>query len=358
MHLTRLSWLLPAATLTLAQLAAVLMGASTPLLVALVLATPLAWLAFDRFERARAAPAPAALLADEQRLMAGLREFVGREVSGTHDEIERTGTLVRAAVADLARSFAEMEGESRAQRATITGMIEADRLAEGGSPGMRQFAAASGKLIGELTGLLADSSRQSVVTVGKIDTMAAHLDAMFTLLDSLRASGDAAVAALDARLRECATGAREAVGGVRAMVEQTAEKEMDASVEAKVKADALAEQLERTNRTLADGIRAVAASGRRIQDSVGTAVRSLQFEDIAGQALTAANVHLERLQAINRDATQLQNVLTAANVTPDARMQAMEDFLRHIKEVRDSWVKPAHKPVAQVDLKSGTVELF
>jgi len=344
-----LPWLLPALALTAAHVGAVLLGLAPPLSTVLLLAMAASWLVFSyRFLGRAPAESPAEhamLLGEEQKLMAELREFVAREVEGTRGEIERTRTLVSAAVADLNKAFAEMEGESRVQGATITNLVERENLGEAGSPGMRQFASASGQLMDDLTGALAEGSRESVVTVGKMDQMVAHLDAVFEGLN-------------DAQLRERIAEARQLVTAVREQVEQIAEREMDKSVEAKIKADGLKEQVERVNRSLADGMRTVSGAGKRIHDSVGTAVRSLQFEDIAGQALTAANVHLERLQAINRDATQLQNVLTAANVTPDARLRAMEDFLRHIKEVRDSWVKPAHKPVAQVDLKSGTVELF
>lgn len=256
-----LPWLLPCLALTAAHIGSVLLGFAPPLSSVLLLAMAAAWLAFCW--RVLGRPQPEILLGEEQKLMAELRDFVAREVEGTRAEIERTRALLGAAVAELTRAFAEMEGESRVQGVTITNLFE-----------------------------------------------------------------------------------------------QIAEREMDPGVEARIRADALKEQAERVNRLLADGIRAVSGSGKRIHDSVGTAVRSLQFEDIAAQALTAANVHLERLQAINRDATRLQNVLTSASATPDSRMQVMEEFLRHIKEVRDHWVKPAHKPVAQVDLKSGSVELF
>jgi methyl-accepting chemotaxis protein len=359
-------WLLPPLALTAAHIGGVLLGWSSPLALLVLVAMVVAWVVFAYKALATAGasggPGQEALLTEEQKLMGELREFVGREVDGARGEIERTRGLVRAAVADLNRSFGEMEGESRVQSTTITGMVEHEGGSDSGSPGMRQFTTASGMLMEELTGALADSSRQSVVTVGKIDEMAGHLDAIFELLGGLRdIAGQAAapaLAALDDKMRQRVTSARQVVGGVRAMVEQTAEKEMDTSVEAKIKADALRDQVERIQRSLADGIRAVSASGKRIHDSVGNAVRSLQFEDIATQALTAANVHLERLQAINHDAIQLQNVLTQANATPETRIQAMEEFLRHIKEVRETWIKPAHKPVAQVDLKSGTVELF
>ena len=349
MSLTRFStpWLVPPLGFTAAFLAAVALGAPPPATIVLAAALALAWLAFAW----RGAPAPADAASEELRLMGELRAFVGREIEGTRTEVERTRTLVRAAVGELNRSFTDLAGESRVQAAAVTEVVGQGRVAEAESPGVRAFAAASGRLMDELAGALSDNSRQSVVTVSKIDEMAAHLDAIFELLGTPAASGDGAV-------NQRVSSARQAVGDVRALMEQVAAHGMDASVEAKVKADELRGEVERVNRSLADAVRAMSVSGRRIHDSVGTAVRSLQFEDIVTQALAAAESHLDRLQAINQEAIRLQALLADASTRPDARITAMEEFLRHMKEAREKWAAPRRAAVVQTDLKAGSVDLF
>jgi methyl-accepting chemotaxis protein len=206
-------------------------------------------------------PTAATELAEQQKMMAQLRELIGREVGGARNEIARTCELVREAVRKLGTSFADMEAQSRRQSAAVGALVE------------------------------------------KMS-------------------------------RELAAGA-PAPG-----------------------ASALLPQVAAVDQALAEGMKLVGECGEQIQASVATAVRSLQFEDIATQALTAANGHLERLQAINRDATALHDDLARAAEDPGALQHALEDFTRRLREQRDSWVKPLHKPVSQVSLDSGTVELF
>ena len=119
---------------------------------------------------------------------------------------------------------------------------------------------------------------------------------------------------------------------VRNLVQETATRDMQASVAAKGKTDGLVTQVEAINQSLADGIREVSSATQAISQSVGQAVRCLQFEDIATQALAAADKHTNRLQAI----------FDEAGGHPSG----------------ENWRAPAHNPVAQVSMNSGAVELF
>jgi methyl-accepting chemotaxis protein len=103
-------------------------------------------------------------------------------------------------------------------------------------------------------------------------------------------------------------------------------------VAAKAKTDHLTAQVDSIDQTLADGIRAVSAATGDIARAVAQAVRCLQFEDIATQALGAADKHTSRLQAIIDEAGG--------------------------KAGGEDWRAPQHKPVAQTSMQPGEVELF
>src|SRR5689334_16112974 len=209
-----------------------------------------------------------------------LRHWVDREVLGARKEIDRSRALISEAIGRLNASFRSMEEQSQRQRATISDLIGHDGS---GSPGVRHFAHAAGGLIAELTSLLADDSRESVKTVQMIDQMVRHLDSLFDLLHGLKVE----------RTLELAMKSTFTVGQVRTRVEESADREMNASIEAKTKADALLERVEAINRSLAAGMAVVSDSTDRIGNDVSTAVRVLQFEDIVTQSLAAANVHLQ-----------------------------------------------------------------
>ncbi|MCC6505952.1 MAG: chemotaxis protein, partial [Aquimonas sp.] len=96
-----------------------------------------------------------------------------------------------------------------------------------------------------------------------------------------------------------------------------------------------------------------------IDQSVSEAVRSLQFEDIVTQALGSAERHLERLEAINRDATGLQQTLALSGGASAARkLDALNNLHRRLRELRDAWEPVPHKPVSQIDMGAGSVDLF
>lgn len=287
-------------------------------------------------------PAPTAGAA---ALLDKLRECVALEARGARREIERSRALLGEAVGQLNTSFRSMEDQSQRQRATLNQLLDPSTEA---SPGMRQFAQAAGALIAELADVLAGDSRESVKTVQMIDEMVGHLDLLFDLLGGLKAER-----ALEVAMRSTFT-----VGQVRTRVDETAEREMNASIEARTKADVLLEKAVALNDSLTSGIAAVADSSDKIRGDVATAVRSLQFEDIVTQSLAAANAHLERLVTINQDAIHLHYLLVNLDGTPEMRQRALEAYSRDLLRKRAAWASPMHKPVSQNDLKAGAVELF
>src|SRR5690606_41002209 len=77
------------------------------------------------------------------------------------------------------------------------------------------------------------------------------------------------------------------------------------------------------------------------------------------QALGAANLHLDRLGAINREATVLQDLLHrgGAQGSPELR-KALAQIGQRIAQMRGEWERPPHKPVTQQSMDAGSVELF
>jgi methyl-accepting chemotaxis protein len=264
-------------------------------------------------------------------LLDELRQWLGREVRGARTEVDRSRALIGEAIGQLNTSFRSMEEQSRLQRATVTRLIDEDGH---GSPGVRQFAEAAGALITELAQLLADDSRESVRTVTIIDEMVGHLNGLFGLLQRLEG----------AKAADLAMKSTFAVGQVRSRVEETA--------------DSLLHRLAQIDRSLAAGIRSVSDSGEKIRDDVANAVRSLQFEDVVMQSLTAAGAHLDRLLAINQDAIRLQTLLADFSTPPEMRQRALEAYAESMQRTRATWEGALRKPVSQSSMRAGEVELF
>ena len=375
--------------LTAAFVAAQALGGSPPIVLPAMGAMVAGWaaLALWALRRSEASPLHVQAMVEQQSLMAELREFVGREVFGAHAELDRSRRLIREAVVHLNGSFRSIEEQSRRQRAMITCLVEADGA---GSAGVRQFAELAAALMESLTQTLASDSRESVRTVQVIGEMVRQIEEVFALLGDLegiaeqagRLTSEAAApnlgdprAALRVfayemrqltsrsqslydRIHALTSSSKVIVHRVRERVENSAERGMNVSVEARSKADDLINQVIAINRSLVSGMGLVADCGDQISQDVATSVRSLQFEDITNQAMTAASVHVDRLRAINQDAVQLQQVLATTHASAAARERALESFGHLLRAKRNEWRKPAHKPVSQLTLGAGSVELF
>ena len=383
--------LAPAILLTLLHLGVEIVGVPRPASLAVLTTMVLAWVAFVWWLTTAGLSPTAAdskLMREQQALLAELREFVGREVDGTRGEIERTRNLVRGAVRDLQTSFDAMNRKAREQGQAMTRIIDGDSS----QIDVRRFADLASRQMEGMVDALDQVSGQSSATVAHIDEMTQHLEGIFSLLEDVKSIADqtnllALNAAIEAarageagrgfavvadevrslsersttfneQIRKLAHNSKDAVHKVRDTVSQMASRDVNRSRDAKNEVSRLLGQLQTMNDAMAVGMREVAGCNEAIDRSVGEAVRSLQFEDISTQALGSADVHLQRLTAINREAVSLQEMLSRSSGADETVMRAIEQLSSRLREMRDQWQKPVHKPVSQVAMDSGSVELF
>ncbi len=342
--------------------------------------------------RALPSKAEAQVLRDHARLLGELRGFVGNEINGSHAEIERTRTLIRESVAKLGGSFDAVNRKSREQSSVVAKLVERTGD-DSGSIDITRFAQQATQQMEQLVEALEAASGQSGVTVSHIDAMAGHLDGIFALLEDVKSIADqtnllALNAAIEAarageagrgfavvadevrnlserstafneQIRKLAHNAKESIAKVRETVSQTASRDLDRARVARNESASMMDRVEGIHRSLGNGMRDIADCGRAIDGSVAEAVRSLQFEDIATQALTAAGVHLQRLEQINTEATTLHDLLRGSHGFQDPEMRkALANIGNRITQMRGEWERPPHKPVLQQTMDAGSVELF
>ena len=394
MYARTLLRLAPAIALTLLHAASGPLAWPTPVHWALLTTMVLAWLACGTWlVRTMTVPSAdeAQLRREQEAVLAELRQFVAREVEGTRREIGRSRDLVREAVAKLSGSFDAMTRKSREQNGAVARIVE--RTGDGDGIDMQRFAHEASRQMEQLVDALEQVSGQSSATVEHIDAMATHLDGIFALLEDVKSIADqtnllALNAAIEAarageagrgfavvadevrnlsersttfneQIRKLAHSSKDAIARVRDSVSLMASRDLDRSREARHESAQLMQQVGSMNAALARGMQEISGCTGAIDASVGEAVRSLQFEDIATQSLGAAVVHLDRLDAINRDATALQELLQRAQGPRDADVQrALRALAARVGEVRGEWERPPHKPVSQVSMDTGSVELF
>ncbi|WP_305805169.1 methyl-accepting chemotaxis protein [Stenotrophomonas sp. YIM B06876] len=356
----------------------------------------LSWLGFAYWSvrsQSQRSPEQARILREQDQLLNELRHFVGNEIDGSRNEIERARELIRQAVAGLGGSFDAMNRKSRQQNQALARIV--DRAGEDGGSGVdvARFAQHASHRMEQLVEALEQVSGQSTTTVQHIDQMAQHLDGIFALLEDVKSIADqtnllALNAAIEAarageagrgfavvadevrnlsersttfneQIRKLAHSSKDAIAKVRETVSHMASRDMDRSREARQEAATMLENVAAINASLGEGMREISECGRSIDSSVAEAVRALQFEDIATQALGGVHTHLDRLNTINREAVALQELLQRNGGIFDSEMVgALQRAGSRLREMRSEWERPPHKPVTQQSMGAGTVELF
>ena len=367
-------------------------GAGPAVEWALLLATLGAWVGAVAWMASTGGRSKSAsrMIAEERALLGELRSFVSNEIEGTRGEVNRTRELIREAVAKLGVSFDSMMRRSKEQAGAVSRIVD---RSDGGGVDVQRFAHQAASQMSQLVEALEEVSGQSTATVAQIDLMAQHLDGIFALLEDVKSIADqtnllALNAAIEAarageagrgfavvadevrnlserstafneQIRKLAYNSKEAIHKVRETVSTMASRDLDRSRGAKEESAAMLRQVDQIQRTLSDGMREIQGAGSAMEQHVGEAVRSLQFEDIATQALGSALTHMERLSAINREAMGLQELLNKAGEGNEQElMAALRRLSSRIKEFRGEWERPPHKPVTQQSMSEGEIELF
>ncbi len=329
-----------------------------------------------------------ALALRQHQSLGELRNGLSAEAAGVHQEAARVRTLIADAVRQLGAAFEEMNRQSKTQE-TAMARILARNSDAGDGVNVRRFAEAAAALMNSLVDSLAQVSRQSLATVQQIDAMVRHLDAIFELLGDVKTIADqtnllALNAAIEAarageagrgfavvaeevrnlserstsfneQIRKLVSNSKEAVASVRDTVGTMASRDLSLSEDARGETTRLLAQIEEINRGLSTGIQEVSTAREQIHSAVGKAVRCLQFEDISTQALATAQRHAQRIEAINAEASVLDPQQAHPKARPDLEVEAKAGAA---PADSTNWREAPHRPVAQVSMQEGAVELF
>ena len=104
---------------------------------------------------------------------------------------------------------------------------------------------------------------------------------------------------------------------VRETVGEMASRDSDTTDRARQEVARLLADMENLNGLLNEGMREVSGAGEQIREVVGQAVRCLQFEDIATQALGSAARHAGRLESVGFDALRVASGDAPEGANPD-----------------------------------------
>ncbi|WP_028484232.1 methyl-accepting chemotaxis protein [Thioalkalivibrio sp. ALE17] len=305
------------------------------------------------------------------------------ELDQLEAEIGRQRGLIAEAVQELGTSFNEMHQIAGRQMELMTSDLaqeDGDDQAMTHAEVITELTRKSDETLQMFIDTLVQISRQSVESAHHMEDMSQHMDGVFKLLDSAGAiAGQTNLLALNASIEAARAGeagrgfsvvadevrslsqrsanfhddiraqidqARESINKVHGTVHDMASRDMSKSMGEKERMTRLLRYAQRATDEVEARIREEAELSERMNQAVATAVRSLQFEDIARQSLGTAEEAVAHLQ-------ELRSILHEARSTEDARAMATR-----VREWRERRQETYHRAVDQQDMGTGEVELF
>lgn len=326
-----------------------------------------------------------------QHAMVELSQTLTHEALIVNQEIARVDSLIKEAVVLMSDSFHSLHGltsqqsELTAQIITRTEEEESHGAAE--EFNIQMFINETGSILDQFVQVMVNVSKNSLETVHYIDDMVEKLDGIFSLIENveglasqtnllaLNASIEAARAGeagrgfavvadevralsvnsgdLNNKIREEMASARATIDTLRSTVSGMAATDLSDTIGTKEKMTEMLAFMASNGEFMNSKVTEISQLSMQIDSTVDNAVRSLQFEDIASQALNSME---HNVNSLNEIAELVDDMTTAeGNLDTDATLRCQHrcEELRVTAQTRNE-----ARTVAQNDMDEGDIELF
>ena len=308
-------------------------------------------------------------------------------------DLQQIQGLVGDATGTLQHAFHGLNERTERQSDLVANMIAMMRDQKGDNMAMSGFAEETDEVLRYFVDYVVSTSANSMAMVERIDDMVEHMSHADQLLNDVKIIADQTnLLALNAAIEAARAGdagrgfavvadevrklskrsnrfndeIRKVIGesihsidGARTAIAQLASQDMNFAIHAKNRVNTMLDHLTQLNQTVEGALGSVSGISGEVNELVGNAVRSLQFEDIVTQLAKYSGRHLDRIQElVNRIHTGLGELRSSEERRP-------RDFLiavQHLQNDLDSFVEQEFsldsKPVDQASMGEGDVELF
>ncbi|WP_281350184.1 methyl-accepting chemotaxis protein [Allochromatium palmeri] len=153
------------------------------------------------------------------------------------------------------------------------------------------------------------------------------------------------------QIRQQVEQAQSVFAETREIVGRMASQDMNASISAKGSMDEMIYQVQALNAQMSAGLSELNLIVDRLQSNVGSAIRLLQFEDIARQVLERAEI---RITLMERFVAELRLIPLEQTRSSDDMIQARA----RLEALQADLVATSHRAVSQKSMDEGDIELF
>lgn len=319
-----------------------------------------------------------------------VRETARSGISEVCADVNQVRTLIHGAVADLSHAFdgfhadAQQQQElmSAAVRTLAHGTSEDATLAEDEQVTISKFVTDTSQILEGFVSSAILTSKHSMDTVNMIDEMASQMSSIFDLLEDVKGIADqtnllALNAAIEAarageagrgfavvadevrklshnstqfneQIRTLVEQAQLTINTTRDLVGKSASQDLNVLLSHKGNIDRMMHHLGQIESSLGGLIERTSAVTGQIASRSATAVRALQFEDIARQVAEHAERKLNYLDEFVR----LSVDVMAVGGHDAQGLSAMRSAAETLRDFTPS------KPAAQASMEEGDIELF
>ena len=354
----------------------------------------LAWILFsrrhDEDKQAAADSLSAALPGDrgvDSILLRTHQEF-NTHFSGSNDDLSQIQSLLSDAIGKLLGSFDGMHHLIQAQRDAAVSVVSVD-------PGEEEFSMArsldetSATLQQMVSGII-NNSKVGMELVEKMESVSEQVGGILQVLGeidsiskqtnllSLNAAIEAARAGEAGRgfavvadeVRKLSTRAEQfssqirgnvkkvhgAIGEAEKFISQMASLDMQFALDSKNRLDSIMRRVQQANSNMSEVIVKQAEISGKVDDVVGSAVTSLQFQDMVNQLLQHSRLRLDSMQEAWRIIGDLaQNEQNGELASPDETSRVSQQIIEIFKRANQI---SQRNPVRQEGMQSGDIDLF
>jgi len=325
--------------------------------------------------------------------ISGVESCMGQEISSSHEELAQLKKVVADAVETMSGSFNSLHSLTSNQSSVVHSLMNS--LGENGDAAddglnFTKFAQETDEVLKFFIDHILQISKQSMEMVGVINDVGEHMSQVEKLLTDVQGIADqtnllALNAAIEAarageagrgfavvadevrnlsknsdkfsdEIRVVVNASKKNISLAQNMIQNMASKDMNVAITSKANIDAMMTGIAKMNDDIAIKITEVSSMTDQIDNSVGHAIRGLQFEDMARQMIEFLELNTQHFQSVSDEVKiGIGSFKTGKDLI---WITELEQGVTRLNEMKQKWDSKEKKAVSQHSMDEGDIELF
>ena len=309
-------------------------------------------------------------------LLQDLTVLVEQQSVEVHHSLSLIKNEVINAAGNLGSSFQSLNEKSQYQESLVDGLIRSDHDSEKyrhDDFSIRDFVHETNELLQQFIELIVKTSGNSMKMVHAIDDISEQMDDAFSLLKDVSGiANQTNLLALNAAIEAARAGeagrgfavvadevrklsqhsnrfsneigqvvqkAKTDIAGAKEVISTMASRDMNDTMAAKKRVDDMLNSVKTYNQEVENELSEISSVSEEISQSVGVAVKSLQFEDAVSRVVGCSHDHLDRLnnlmQRLNQNISELRETENPADKIQVQQM--IQLYQNDINAFKNEW---------------------